>query len=249
MRLIFITGVLAIGLAACSEEVKETTNKKPMKEEVTQNEKDDRNELDEKLAEQFVDEKKIVAVVDGEELNGEQYNAALVTAHNWMQKIGYDLTSPESIEQAKMQALDTIVNQALFLQEAEEAGIQASIAEIDAEYAAFKEKIGNEKAVKEVLEKQNTDKEMLREQFSETITLTKYQDQIAPLVEVTEQEIKDFYDQTLIEAKESGLDHLLSPLEEASEDIRVILEHEERDKKLNAHIEKMRATAQIELKI
>ena len=91
MWLLFITGALAISLAACGEEVKETTNKKPMKEEVTQSEKDDRNELEEKLAEQFVDEKKIVAVVDGEELNGEQYNAALVSAHNWMQKIGYDI--------------------------------------------------------------------------------------------------------------------------------------------------------------
>ena len=124
-------------------------------------------EIQAKLAEQQVEKDKVVAVVNDEELKGEQYNAVLTSLQSQMQQTGQDPTSKESAEQVKVQALDMVVNQTLLLQKAKEAKISASKSEIDEDYSSFVEQFGDEKTMKEALKSQNMDVETIKEKIAE----------------------------------------------------------------------------------
>ena len=240
----FIAGALAISLAACSGDDKAKEEKAP---ETTQDEQAAAEEVQAKLAEQQVDAKKIVAIVNDEELNGEQYNAALSSIQVQMQRMGQDPTNKEAAEQIKIQTLDTLVNQTLLLQQAKGAEIEATEAEVEEEYEAFAKQVGDEEALKKVLESQKMDVETLKKSIAESIIFNKYTNQVAPAGEVTDEEIKEYYDQAAAQAKESEQE--LPPFEEASEDIKAILEQEQQQEKLIAHVEELKEKAKIEFKI
>ena len=164
-----------------------------------------------------------------------------------MQQTGQDPTSKDSAEQVKMQALDMVVNQTLLLQKAKEAEISASKSEIDENYSSFVEQFGDEKTMEEALKNQNMDIEIVKEKIVDSIILEKYQDKVAPIGSVTEKEIQDYYDQAAAASKESGQE--LPPLEEVSDDIKKFIEQENQQKQISAHIEELKADAEIELKI
>ena len=247
----FIAGALALSLAACGGEDKAATDEKPQaekqKQEATKEQEASAKEMQAKLAEQQVDNNKIVAVVNKEELTGEEYNAALTSIQGQMQQMGQDPSSKESAEQVKMQALDMLVNQTLILQKAKEAEIKASTSEIDEEYSAFEKQFGGEKEMKKALKAQSMDVKTLKEQIAESIIFEKYQDKVAPAGKVTDKEIKEYYDQAASASKEAGQE--LPPLAEVSEEIQGILKQEQQQKLLATHVEELKADAEIELKI
>ena len=246
----FIAGALAFSLAACSEKEKAETNKTPQEETeqvATKEEKAAAKKMQEKLAEQQVDKNKIVAVVNDEELIGEEYNIALTSIQSQMQQMGQDLSSKEAAEQVKVQALDALVNQTLILQKAKEAKINASNSEIDEEYSSFEEQYGGEKEMKKILKDQSMDVKTLKEKIAQSIIFEKYQNKVAPAGKVTDKEIKEYYDQAVAQSKEAGQE--LPPLEEASKDIQAILEQEQQRKLFATHVEKLKEDAEIELKI
>jgi len=246
----FIAGALALSLAACGGEDKATTDEKPKdetKQEATNEQEATAKEKQAKLAEQQVDNNKIVAVVNKEELTGKEYNAALTSIQGQMQQMGQDPLNKESVEQVKMQALDMLVNQTLILQKAKEAELKASTSEIDKEYSAFEKQFGGEKEMKKALKAQSMEIKTLKEQIAESILFEKYLDKIAPVENVTDKEIKEYYDQAASASKEAGEE--LPPLAEVSEEIQGILKQEQQQKLLATHIEELKADAEIELKI
>lgn len=248
-------GVIAIGLTACSEEDKSANEKSP-KEEVAQeetkapSEKDAEaaaKEMEANLAKQKVDEKEIVAVVNKEELTGAQYNEALASIQGQMQQMGQDPNSKEAAEQLKTQTLDSLVNQTLILQKAEEAKVTATEKEVEERYATFEEQFGGEEAMTKALKEQNMELGALKEQIAQSIVFEKYQDKVVPAAEVTDEEIQTYYDESAAQSKEAGQE--LPPLEEASEEIRGILEQQQQQEKFAAHVKEIKADAEIELKI
>jgi FKBP-type peptidyl-prolyl cis-trans isomerase (trigger factor) len=242
----FITGALALSLAACGEDDKAAKDAKA--EKAAQAEMESAEEMQAKLAEQQVEKDKIVAIVNDEELKGEQYNATLTSIQGQMQQMGQDPSNKESAEQAKKQALDTVVNQTLILQKAKEEKITASETEIDEKYAEFVEQFGDEETMKEALKSQSVDVNTVREQIiAKSIIFEKYQDKFAPAEEVTDKEIEEYYDQAAAQSKDSGQE--LPPLEEVSDEIKEMIEQEQQQKQLAAHVEKLKADAEIELKI
>lgn len=250
----FAAGALALSLAACSGEDKATKDETPQgetekkgAEAPTKEQEAAAKEMQAKLAKQQVDKSKIVAVVNDEELTGVEYNAALKSIQGQMQQTGQDPTSKEAAEQVKTQALDTLVNQTLILQKAKEADIKASKDEIDKEYASFAEQSGGEKAMKELLKAESMDVETLKELIGESIQFEKYRDKVVPADKVTDEEIQKYYDQAAAQSKKSGQE--LPPLEKASEQIRGILEQQQQQELLAAHVEELKAEAKIELKI
>lgn len=239
----FIVGALAISLAACSGDDKA----KEESPETSQDAQAAAEEAQAKLAEQQVDAKEIVAVVNDEELNGEHYNATLTSIQGEMQRRGQDPTSKEAAEQIKKQTLDSLVNQTLLMQQAKDAEIEASEVEIEEEYNEFAKQVGDEEKLKEVLEGQKMDVKALKEKIADSIIFNKYTNQVAPLEEVTDEEIKEYYDQAAAQAKEAEQE--LPSFEEASEQVKGILEQEQQQKKLIAHVEELKEKAEIELKI
>lgn len=250
-----IAGALALSLAACSGEEKAATDEKPQaetkqeatKDQATKEQEASAKEMKEKLAKQQVDTNKIVAVVNKEELTGEDYNVALTSIQGQMQQMGQDPSSKESAELIKMQALDMLVNQTLILQKAKEAELKASTSEIEGEYSSFEKQFGGEKELKKALKAQSMDVKTLKEQIAESIIFEKYQDKIAPAGKVTDKEIKEYYDQAASKSKEAGQE--LPPLTEVSKEIQGILIQEQQQKLLATHVEELKADAEIELKI
>ena len=240
----FITGALALSLAACGGEDKAEKEETPQGQEPSQEETESAEEMQAKLAEQQVENDKVVAVVNDEELKGEQYNAALTSIQSQMQQMGQDPTSKDSAEQVKGQALDMVVNQTLLLQKAKEAEISASKTEIDEDYSSFIEQFGDEKKMEEALK---MDAKMIKDLIGKNIVSEKYVDKVAPVEEVTEKEIKEYYDEAAAASKESGQE--LPPLEEVSDEIKEMIKQEQQQKLLAAHVEELKADAEIEKKI
>lgn len=252
----FIAGALALSLAACSGDDKAATEEKPQeetkpkeetKQEATKEQEESAKEMQAKLAEQQVDINKIVAVVNKEELTGEDYNLALTSIQGQMQQMGQDPSSKESAELVKMQALDMLVNQALILQKAKEAKIKASTSEVDEEYSSFEKQYGGEKELEKALKAQSMEVKTLKEQIAQSIIFDKYQDKIAPAGKVTDKEIKEYYDQAATKSKEAGQE--LPPLAEVSKEIQGLINSEQQQKLLAKHVEELKAAAKIELKI
>lgn len=251
----FAAGLLALSLTACNGEDKATKEEKPQeetKQEATKapSEQDQAaaaKEMQAKLAKQEVDESKVVAVVNEEELKGEEYNAVLASVQGQMQQTGQDPSSKEAAKQVKEQVLNTLVGQTLILQKAKEAKITATDKEIDEQYKSFVEQYGGEEAMNKALKAQSMDTKMLKTQIAESILFEKYQDKVVPAKEVTEKEIKAYYDQAASQAKSAGQD--LPPLEEAKEEIKGILKQQQQQELLTKHVEELKADAEIELKI
>jgi len=248
----FAAGALALSLAACSDDdkaAKEDTPQGETTQEGTADQKAAAEEMKAKLAEQQVDESEIVAVVNKEELSGAEYNAALASLQGQMQQMGQDPTSKEASELIKTQALDMVVNQALILQKAKEAKLAASEAEVDKRYASYEEQFGGEEALLEALKAQSMDVKSLKEEIVNSILFEKYKDKVVPAKEVTEKEIKEYYDQAVAQSKEAGQDQALPPLQESSEEIKGILQQQQQQELLAAHVKELKADAKIELKI
>jgi len=247
----FAAGALALGLAACSDE---EDNANAPEEENAQTEEPSEEEqqqaaeeMQAKLAEQQVEEDEVVAVVNDEELTGVEYNTALTQIQGQMQQTGQDPTSEEAAEQVKTQALDSLVNQTLIMQKAEEANLDATEEEIDEEYNAFQEQFGGEEAMKEALEAQNMEVETLREQIAESIIFEKYVEEAIPTEEPTDEEVKEYYDQAAAQSEEAGQE--MQPLEEISDQIKQMLTQQKQQEQLMAHVEELKENAEIELKI
>ncbi|AOV07541.1 SurA N-terminal domain-containing protein [Sporosarcina ureilytica] len=193
-----------------------------------------------------VDEGEVVAKVNDEEVKGKKYNAVLRSILSQIEQNG-ETARHDSTEELKKQALDTIVNQTLLLQQAKEAKIQVSAEEIEEAYAMFAKQFEDEKAMEKEFESKNVDEKIIKEQIAESITFNKYQNKVVPIKDVTEKEIQNYYDQLVTEAKGKG--KLLQPLEEIKKEIQAKIEQERQHKQLVAHIEELKKSAKIEVSI
>lgn len=238
----FFAGALALSLAACSGDDKG----KDKKNEDASGDQAAIEEMQKKLDKQKIDEDTIVAVVNDEEVNGETYNVVLQNLQMQFQQMGQDPTSDEMATALKEQTLDTLVNQTLLLQQAKAEKIEVAQEEIDNEYGMFIEQFGDEETLEKALKDEGMDAEALKAQISESIVFDKYQEKVAPAEEVTEEEIKNYYDE--FSAQSEGEEEL-PPLEEISDSIKQILEQNGQQQKLIAHIEELKKDAKIELKI
>lgn len=250
------TGALALSLVGCNQGEKatkdkptqgETTKEQAGAKSPTKEEKAAAKEMQAKLSEQQVDKSKIVAVVNDEELAGVEYNAALKSIQGQMQQSGQDPTSKEAAAQVKAQALDMIVNQALILQKAKEIDLTASEQEIEERYTTFKKQFGGEKELKKAIKTQSTNIKTVKKQIGESILFEKYIDKVAPGTEITDIEIKEYYDQVAAQSKVSG--QKVPPLEEAGEEIKGILKDQQQQELLTTHINEIKPASKIEIKI
>jgi len=220
----FIAGALAISLAACGN-----------------------GEDNEKSVEQQVEPNEIVAIVNEEELKGDEFNNISMSIQDQMEQMGEDTSSKESAEQVKIETLDILVNQALIRQQTKESKMKAEKSEVDEGYTELVKQVGDEKEMKKMLKSKGMDVETLKEQIAESIVFEKYGEKVAPVGKITEEEIKEYYDQVSAESKDAGQE--LPPLEEVREEIKGSIEQEQQQKKLAAHVEELKENAEIELKI
>lgn len=240
----FAAGALALGLAACGGEDKADKEETP---EVSQEDQKAAEEMQAKLLKQQVEKDLVVAIVNDEELLGEQYNAAVMAVQGEMQRMGSDPTSDEAAEGIKKQALDTLVNQTLILQQALAADLEVTEAEINEEYDSYIEQFGDEKTLKEALKAQDMKEEDFKEQIKELILFNKYKDKVSPTEEVSDEEVQEYYDS--VSAESEGSEQEVPPLDEVRDEIKNKIQQNKQQEELTAHVQELKEDSDIELKI
>jgi FKBP-type peptidyl-prolyl cis-trans isomerase (trigger factor) len=250
MSALLIT-IMAIAIAACGngEEAKKQSEDKPKTEESSKEQQDQAKQMEEmqkKMDKQKVDKGKIVAVVNDEELKGEEYNNMLTTSQMQYQQMGQDPTSKKASEEIKKQTIDSLVGQTLLMQQANEKGYKASDEEINKQLEEVKKQYKSDKEFEKAMKKAGFSMEELKTQIAENIKYTNYVEKEIKVEEVTEDEMKKFYDQF---ASQQGKDQKAPKFEEVKPQIKTQLEQQKKQEKLVQHVEELKKNAKIDVKI
>lgn len=237
---------LALGLAACGNDDKEEKEQEDAGEE-QEVDQEAIDEMNAKLAEQEIDEEKVVAVVNEEELDGKQFNTVLRNIQIQYQQMGQDPTTDELKDLIQEHTLNNLVSETLFLQDAKAQDTEVLPEEIDNEYGMFVEQFGGEEALAEALESEGMEIESFKkEQIPNSLLYSKHLEKVAPAEEVSDEEIKTYYDQFADQSEGEGE---VPPLEDLSDEIEKMIAEEQQQEKLQAYLEKLKEDADIELKI
>lgn len=148
----------------------------------------------------------VAAKVNNKEITMDYFNKTLVKMSEdngfeqlfgpaiWDKEIEAGKTFRQKFEE---QVIDIIVTQELIYQEAEKNGLLASEEEVNQEYKAYTEILTQDPQYKEAMEKNNIDEDFVRESLKKTITYSKYVQSILDSIEITEEEIKNYYEKNL----------------------------------------------------
>ncbi len=246
-------GVLALGLAACSDD---TGQEEPNQEEPAPTEDQEQAEQPEgeetgQDLDAVLDIENIpdaVATVNGEDINKDIYVASLEQHTFALQANGMDLGSEEAasyLEMIKEQIIQQLVNERLIIQAANDEGIEATDEEIEVELAAITAQFESEEQLQEVLDEQGLTMEEVRNDISDFIKRDKYVEQNTELDEITEEELQAAYDELTAMNEESELpafDEYRSELEaellsqQEQEQLAQLVEHLRGDSEITIHV-------------
>lgn len=248
MMLPLFAGALALSLAACSDKDDDKKNNDAADEQAFE-------EMEKKLEEEQIKDDTVVAVVNGEEITGKTYNTVLQSVQMDVLQSGQDPTEGDMPKNIQEQTVDVLVNQALILQEAEKEDIKVKDKEFDERYEEYLEQVGGEEdALVEALKEEGQTLDMFKDNVRESILFEKYQDQKIKVEEVSKKEIQKFYDELAAENEATegeGKDEEeeMPSLEELEENIKTVLEQQSQQDALMKHVEKLKESAKIDVKI
>ncbi len=238
---LLITGLLIVVLAACGGNEESSNDKK---EEDTNTEEQAQSGEQEQPEVDKVDADKVVATVNGEEIKGEDFNALYSQSQMQYVQMGQEVPK-DQLDQMKKQVAESMVGQELILQAAQEEDIEASDDKIKEELAGIKEGYEDEKKFEAALEQSDMTMEDLEKEIAKNIQYTTYIDQKIEVDEVTEEEMKEYYDQ----AKEQGTSEEMPAYEDVKPQIKKGLEDEQKSKKTQELVEKLKEDADVKINI
>lgn len=245
--LTLLIGLLALSLAACNnDEDKAKTDEASDTKQKEEQAAVDPEEMQKKLEKQKVKDDQVVAVVNGQELKGAEYNNALSISQMQFQLMGQDPTTDEIAKQIKDYTLEGLVGQTLLMQEIDKKGYKATDEEINKELDGLKSQYENEEEFEKALKENNLTLDNLKKQISDTVKYSKYVKNDLKVEEVKEEEIKEYYDSMASNDTESKEKQ---KYEDVKEELKLQLEQQKTQEKLNPKIEELRKAAKVELKI
>ncbi|SIT92579.1 SurA N-terminal domain-containing protein [Edaphobacillus lindanitolerans] len=248
MMSIIMISFLAVALAACGGNEKSSGTDNDDKAKTAENDQQKQMEdMQKKLEAQQIDEKKTVAVVNEQEILGNQYNGALASSQGQMQQMGQDPTSKEAAEQLKKQTLDNLVGQTLLLQEADKKGYQATKSDIDQRLDEVKKQFKTEKEFEAALKESGMDMKSLKTQIAEDLKFQQYVEKEVPAGEISDEEIQKAYDQYAEQAKGAGQE--VPKLDEMKPQIEQSIQQQKQQEQLVQQVEKLKEHAKIDIKI
>jgi hypothetical protein len=105
----------------------------------------------------------------------------------------------------------------------------------------------SEKEFNEAVKKAGMDVNELKSQIAESIAFKNYVDKEVKIDEVTDKEIKDYYDQLSQQSKSTGQD--TPKLEDVKPTIKQQLEQQKKQEKLVTKVEELKKQAKVDIKI
>lgn len=208
--------------AACSSDDKQEADVQGSSIEITDDE--------------IVDDKEIVALVNGAEVLGNKYNIIYPQIKMYATQMEKDV----ELDAIKERTVDALIDQELIYQGAEKEGIIVTDEEVEEAFAKIKEE--NEDALNSLLKQFHLTEQGFKDQlmFEETM------EQFVALkidVDVSDEEVEQYYD----EAKEQS--EQIPEYEEIKEQLKAQLLKQKTEEELEAIVLEMKEKAKIEKKI
>ncbi|EWH22741.1 SurA N-terminal domain-containing protein [Bacillus haynesii] len=245
-------GLLAVVLGACSsnhdDQQSQINDQAKTAQSGQQDQEKQMKAMQKKLDQQKVAETKTVAVVNDEKITGKDYNSVLSTAQMQYQQTGQDPTSKDAAQQIKKQAIDSLIGQALITQEADKKGYKASEKEIEKQLDESKKQYKNDQDFEEAVKKAGLNMNTLKSDIADSIKTEKYIDKELPTDQVTDKEIKDYYDQFAMQQKDSGQKNTPA-FDDVKKQIQDMLKQQKRQEKLGQQVEKLKKSADVKVEI
>ncbi|MCF6411761.1 SurA N-terminal domain-containing protein [Pseudalkalibacillus salsuginis] len=251
MRKIMYTALVAVfvlALAACGGN-EESKGDEKNKDKQQQNNKDKEKteqmeEMQKKMEKQQVDEDKVVAQVNDKEIKGIDYNRALGQMQMQYQQMGQDPTSKEVAEQLKKQVVTGLVDFEVIIQEAESKGYKASEEDVNKQIDEIKGQFDDEKKFEEALKTNKLTEDQLKEQIADQIQYETYVEKEIPTDEVSEEEMKKYYDQM----KQAQGDQA-PKYEEVKDQLKQQVQQQQQQEKVAQKVKELKKDAEISVKI
>jgi len=223
----FLTGffafLLLIVLVACgNKEEQETENATNPTIEITEEEK--------------VDDDQVVAVINGEEVNGKTYNLVYTQLKLQASHFEEDI----DLEEIKSATIESLIDRQLLLQQAREVGIEITDEMVNEKLDTFKSE--NREAFDTLLAQYQITEEDLKDQLKYELAMNEYINETIE-VSVTDKEIEEHYEK----AKE-GNDEI-PELDEIKSNLKSQILNQKRIEELEEKINKVKEKATIEEKI
>jgi hypothetical protein len=249
--LTLLIGLLSLSLAACNndEEKAEKAEETKSSEETKDKEETaavDPEEMQKKLDAQKVEDDKVVAVVNGQEIKGTEYNDALSVSQMQFTQMGQDPTTDEMAKQLKDYTLESLVGQTLLLQEIDKKGYEAKEEDINKQLETLKASYKTEEEFEQALKTNNLTLDKLKEQIADTVRYDQYIKNDLKVEEVKDEDVKEYYDSMVSSAGESAD---TPKYDDVKETLKANLEQQKTQEKLASKVEELRKSAEIELKI
>lgn len=187
-----------------------------------------------------------VAIVNGTEIDRATYDRSVAQLSGTYVAQGIDVSTTEATDTIKQQALATLVNRQLILETALKAGATADDATVETEYQTVVTNLGGAENLDAALTSAGLTEEQLRIDIKNDVLINNYLRTKLNLdaITVSDEEIKTAYDNAIATSQNEA-----PPLEDVSELIKSQLLAEKQQQAINAEIEALRASAEIQILI
>ncbi|WP_080875420.1 SurA N-terminal domain-containing protein [Oceanobacillus timonensis] len=138
---------------------------------------------------EFVEEDTPVVVVNGEELQGTDYNTAYSLVKTMMNQSGQDVSDQEALQD---ETINFLVEQELIMQEANDEGVEVTDEEVQEQMDTMK--ANGEDQFQASLDELNLSEDQFEQQLKYNLATTKYMDEAFD-VDVTDEEVEEMYEQ------------------------------------------------------
>jgi|SRR5699024_10066997 len=217
---------LLIGLVACDGKSDETTN----------NDEELENETVEFTDDEKVNDDQVVVTINGTDIMGTEYNSIYMQTKVRMHRFRQDVSD---LDLLKEQTLNILIDQELLSQDAERIGIEVSDEEVDKQFTDAKEEAGDDQFTT-FLEQYQLTEEDFKDQVYFSILHDKYLESEIPKVEVTDEEVKEIYEELKKQNEE------FPDFDEIADRLKLELTMQKEQEKLQEKINELRDEAEIE---
>lgn len=170
-----------------------------------------------------VDNKTVVAKISGEEIIKEEFNEMFnIFKTQYEQQFGTEVWDQEVEgrrfgDVAREKLLDMLIDEKLQMKRAAELGIVITDDEVNAEIENARKYFDSEEKFNEFLKGQGIDLEYFKESVKKDLTLNKLIEKLTENIEVTEEELKNYYDSHQDEFASVKASHILLDTKEEAE--------------------------------
>lgn len=232
--------LLLLTLSACADKEEEASTEKAEPETTEQSGETAPAEYTLELPEK----EEVVVIVNGEEILGKIYNSVARQLETTLAVQGQSVSDEESSDLVKEQALSVLIGNKVILQDAEEKGYKADDETVKERLEELKGQFETAEAMNAALKETGFTIEEMELQLREQLVYEQYVAEEIEVPKVTDEEVQTAYD-GFVESSEAEA----PSLEEMEPTIRQSLEGQKTQDAVFTQIEKLKKSADIEVKL